>query len=204
MVDNPTPASVLAVFDFDNTLVRGDSLWPFVVAVVGLPAAVAAMAEGIARAAVADADVDKRTRIKEVFLRRTLARQTPAAILHTAARIHHWPRWKAPIMARLHAHYQSGHHVVIASGGLDLYLPSLLSDIPYHALICTKMASKADGSLTGEMLSPNCVRANKAALVKQYIDDYEIRHTAFADSWGYGNLPHDLPMLALVKNRVIV
>lgn len=88
--------------------------------------------------------------------------------------------------------------MVIASGGLDLYLPTVLKAVPYDELICTR--AEVTGALTGAMVGGNCVRARKAAMVQDWLD----RHGRFEDSWGYGNAPHDLPMMALMKNRVVI
>jgi phosphoserine phosphatase len=96
-------------------------------------------------------------------------------------------------------HHAKGHTIVIASGGLDLYLPALVKDLPPCAVICTEMEIK-DGIITGEMTNGNCVRQRKAELVAAYM----AAHGPFDASWGYGNFPHDLPMLELVKYRTIV
>ncbi|NTU76734.1 MAG: haloacid dehalogenase-like hydrolase, partial [Alphaproteobacteria bacterium] len=81
----------------------------------------------------------------------------------------------------------------------DVYLSALLEKVPYDALICTRLQAK-DDVLTGLMESGNCVRQRKAELVAAYL----AAHGPFAESWGYGNLPHDLPMLALVQHKIIV
>jgi len=54
--------------------------------------------------------------------------------------------------------------------------------------------------LTGAILGGNCVRQHKADQVKQTLEQLG----DIADSWGYGNFPHDVPMLALVQQRVLV
>ncbi len=53
---------------------------------------------------------------------------------------------------------------------------------------------------TGAMTSGNCVRRHKAEMVAEYMAS----HGPFGNSWGYGNLPHDLPMLELMKNRIVI
>ncbi len=45
--------TTLAVFDFDHTLITGDSLWPFLAAVAGWPRALLALAEGVGLFALA-------------------------------------------------------------------------------------------------------------------------------------------------------
>ena len=45
-----------------------------------------------------------------------------------------------------------------------------------------------------------CVRAMKAQRVSAYLH----HHGPFGETWGYGNRPSDVPMLALLNNKVIV
>ncbi len=192
-------ANTIAVFDFDGTLVKGDSLWPFLLAAAGAVDCALGLAEGALRLASRRDDEDSRTAVKSALLERTLRGKTVEELKPALAALRHWSQWKDDTVARLRAHHAAGHHVVIASGGLDLYLPSLLADLPHHALICTAMEVK-DGSLTGRMASGNCVRRKKAEMVAEHMAARE----PFADSWGYGNYPHDIPMMELMKNRVVV
>ena len=74
-----------------------------------------------------------------------------------------------------------------------------MQDLPHDAIICTQIEVK-DGAVIGTMVRGNCVRQRKAELVEEYLE----RNGPFAESWGYGNLPHDLPMLDLLKHRVII
>jgi phosphoserine phosphatase len=102
-------------------------------------------------------------------------------------------------MRALRDHHAQGDKIVIASGGLDLYLPELLQNIPYDALICTQIGT-SDDIVTGEMINGNCVRLRKAELVGAWL----AANGPFEQSFGYGNYPHDVPMLGLLKHRIIV
>ena len=196
----------LAVFDFDDTLVEGDSLWPFLVHVAGLPRAASALLEALlcfvfrrARDKNDPALADFRTFVKARLLKRLLAGRRTDSLGPAIERLRRWRRWNEPVRRALLERAQEGCAIVIASGGLDLYLPALLADLPPHALICTKMEVE-NGLITGAMASGNCVRAEKAKCLKAWI----AAHGPFSASWGYGNFPHDLPMLELVERRVIV
>jgi HAD superfamily phosphoserine phosphatase-like hydrolase len=142
---------------------------------------------------------DPRTYIKAQLMQRLLAGRRPEKLTGALEKLYAWEKWNAPIKQKLMEHHEAGHHIVIASGGLDLYLSALLKDVPHNAIICTQAEVK-NGVLTGKMANGNCVRERKAQLVAQYL----AAHGPFAESWGYGNLPHDLPMLNLLKHRVIV
>lgn len=196
----------LAVFDFDGTLIKGDSLWPFLVYVAGLPRACLALATALFQFGrrylknKTDPEIaDIRTFIKTCLLRRLLAGRTAADLAPAIEKLRSWQQWNEPMRQAILDHFKKGHKIVIASGGLDLYLPVLLGDLPPRALICTRVEIK-DGVITGEMMSGNCVRAKKAEVLANYI----LRNGPFAESWGYGNFPHDVEMLELVKHRILV
>jgi phosphatidylglycerophosphatase C len=198
----PEPVSTIAVFDFDNTLVLGDSFFPFLAYAAGWPRALIALKDALFFT-VWDSHkpeaTDKRTYIKAFLMRRLLTGRKPKDLEKAIGKLCIWEKWNEPIKRKLMEHHEAGHHIVIASGGLDIYLSALLKDVPYNALICTEAEVK-DDVLTGRMANGNCVRARKAELVAQYI----AAHGPFENSWGYGNLPHDLPMLKLLKQQIVV
>lgn len=197
-----TEPRTIAVFDFDDTLSKGDSLWPFLCAVAGWPRCVFAMMEAVALLPVMASTAmlgNHRSFVKERLLLRLLAGRRIDDIAPAILQLRNWRTWLEPSVTALRKHHDAGHHIVIASGSLDLYLPTLLVDVPHHALICTKV-EVIDGVITGRMPLGNCVRQRKAELVAEYI----AANGPFAESWGYGNAPHDLPMLELMRHKVVV
>lgn len=191
---------VVVFFDFDGTLAKGDSLWPFLLAARGPLRCFWAGACALLIAVFAPPGVDRRTIIKEKLLQKTLGGIAPSALAPAIERMKTWPRWIEGSVAALRQHHEAGHVVVIATGSLGLYMrPMLKAFLPYHDLLCTEIDEEG-GVLTGNMPLGNCVRARKAERVASYIAE----NGPFADSWAYGNAPHDLPMMELVKNRVVV
>ena len=193
----------VAIFDFDGTLIKGDSLWPFLIYASSAVAVLAAVIEGLARFAVMRAmkrtAESRRTFVKGFLLRRILKGKKRETLKDAAFKVFMWREINEPIMQKLQEHHLKGDILLIASGSLDLYLPELVRDIPHNALICTEVGVE-NGIVTGEMIKGNCVRKGKAARVKAWMDE----HGPFEDSFGYGNAPHDLAMLDLVKHRVVV
>jgi len=192
----------IAVFDFDHTLVAGDSFLPFLGYVSGWSRTLFALGEALFLKGIKHNQpeaADTRTFIKAHLMHRLLAGQKIDALMEGIEKLRRWQIWNAPIRQKLMNHHAEGHHIVIASGGLDLYLPALLKDTPHHGLICTQVGVR-DGVITGNMPQGNCVRERKAELVRHYLES----HGPFGESWGYGNLPHDLPMLNLLRHKVIV
>ncbi|HYG91721.1 MAG TPA: HAD family hydrolase [Azospirillum sp.] len=194
----------VAFFDFDGTLIHGDSLPAFVAEVIGRRRTRLAFADAIRSATHRHLrgrgpGADFRGSVKAILLKRTL-RGLPLSEAHAAAeRVAAKLRWHSPTVEALHAHRRAGRRVVIATGALDVYMPFLLRGIGVDDLLATGMEVQ-DGRLTGRLLNGNCVRADKADRVRAWLS----AHGPFGETWGYGNRPSDLPMLALLDRKIIV
>ncbi len=194
----------LAVFDFDGTLIKGDSLWPFLTAVAGTPQAAMAAAEGFVGYYLRlynnrfDPTLqDMRTYVKAHMLRKLLGGRKAGTFGPAIEKVRRWVKWNESVRKSMLDHFAKGsHQIVIASGALDLYLPELLKDFPPHELLCTVMIVK-NGTITGEMAGDNCVRQWKAQRLSEYLAGQE----PFDDSWGYGNMPHDNQMLNMKRSK---
>ncbi len=192
----------LALFDLDGTLIHQDSLSVW----IGLLRGRFGMAADLLRSApamLADDEPsaeDWRGRIKSRFLRRSLSGVSLADAESAASMLPRAVRFNRAMTDRLAWHRDQGHHTVIVTGAPGLYVPALLVDHPYDDLIATELEVDASGRLTGRMAAANNVRAAKGRRVEAYIAE----HGPFAESWGYGNRPHDEAMLAQVDHAVFV
>ncbi|MDR3517162.1 MAG: HAD family hydrolase [Azospirillaceae bacterium] len=199
------PARGIAFFDFDRTLITGDSLVPFLAELVGRRHAGLALARAVPMAMAlrtrrGRGGPDLGTLVKSLVLRDTLAGIPVAAAAVAAERLRRgWVRWNPAMLRAFDEHRRAGRRIVVATGSLDIYMRGLLAERGIDDLLATEI-EVVNGVLTGRMSSGNCVRAEKANRVRAYLD----RHGPFGKSWGYGNRPHDLPMLALLDHRVIV
>lgn len=207
-IDAPAPPLLpprgAAFFDFDGTLIHGDSLPMFVAEVIGRHRTRLAFADairsGLHRHARGRAvGVDLRGTIKAILVRRTLAGLPVAEAAAAAERLVHRLRWHQPMVDAMRRHREAGCRVVVATGALDVYMPALLHGLPVDDLLATGLES-VDGTLTGRLCTGNCVRFDKADRVR----DWLTRHGPFPQTWGYGNRPSDLPMLALVDRPTVV
>lgn len=191
-----TGAAGVAVFDFDRTLILGDSLWPFLILVAGRRRACAALGRalgaGLGQPRPASA-------IKATLVAHTLAGVPVATALDAAERLRPRLRWRRRMVEALDNHHRAGHRVVVASGALALYLERLIVGVPVSAVLATALDVQSD-VLTGRLASPNCVGAEKAARVATWL----AANRPHGPTWGYGNRPSDLPMLALVDHPTIV
>ncbi|WP_029011969.1 HAD-IB family hydrolase [Niveispirillum irakense] len=196
-------SQAIAIFDFDGTLIAGDSLLPFLERVAGKRRARYALVRSV-RAALMRAGRGKggdvRTQVKEGLLARTLKGVPEEKARAVAAEMGSWVRWHNPIRDTLLRHADQGHHVVVATGALALYMPSLLEGLPVNHLMATEM-EVVDGLLTGRMChGGNCVRDEKARRVQDYLSG----QGPFSATYGYGNRPSDLPFLAMMHHPTIV
>ncbi|MFA6280780.1 MAG: HAD family hydrolase [Bdellovibrionales bacterium] len=200
MTDSPSAPlpRVIAFFDFDGTLVKGDSLWPFLLEAVGPFRCFYALMTALTVYLMTGKTKDRRTLIKSVMLEKALKGRNLESLAPAVARLCLWPRWLESRDA-LQKHAEAGHYIVIASGSLDVYLKALLADVPHNAILCTEMESEG-GVLTGRMKNGNCVRETKAERVAATMQAFG----PIDESWAYGNAPHDLPMMKLVTHAVIV
>lgn len=204
--DLPAPAlgRGVAVFDLDCTLTRRDSLVPWLIELRGWRrTALAAVHSGVVNPLRPDRGAgDLRTRIKQRLLIRLLAGipvETARQAAHTVGRR---IAWNAAMLRTLERHRDQGHQVLVATGSATLCAEAMLGDRlggEGIAILGTRLEIEGD-RLTGRLAGPNCVRVAKADQVAAWLD----RHGPFAERWGYGNAPHDLPMLALMDHRMVV
>ncbi|MBV8548554.1 MAG: HAD-IB family phosphatase [Alphaproteobacteria bacterium] len=205
--DSPIAPRVIAVFDYDGTLVENDSFGQFLSLLSSAPVFYLRLIEGIVRFSHAKwkklpsnlPDPSLRTFVKHHLIKTILAGRHHDELRGHVGNLHKLRRWKRPIHDKLLDHHVRGHHIVIATGSLDLYIYNLLAHVPHHAVICTEMGV-VDGVVTDKMTSGNCTHDRKAERVRAYIEE----HGPFDDSYGYGNTPHDLAMLSLLNHKVIV
>ena len=193
-----------ALFDFDDTLIAGDSLPRFLDTVVGVARTRMAMVGALTGALAAHAigrppGTDFPGSVKALLLGLTLPGVSLAQAHDAARALKPRLRWLAPQVAALHAHAEAGRRVVVVSGALDIYLPILLEGLPVHTVLATDMECR-NGVLTGALTGANCVRQAKADRVRAFLAE----QSTTGPTWGYGNRPHDLPMLALVTHATII
>ncbi|MEI6985537.1 MAG: HAD-IB family phosphatase [Rhodospirillaceae bacterium] len=194
----------IAIFDFDDTLIEGDSMPRFLDAAIGLVRTRLAMIGAVVGALAVHAvgrprGADFAGSVKALLLRATLA-GLAVEDAHAAARcLKPRLRWRSPQLEALRAHAAAGRRVVVASGALDVYLPILLEGLPVNTIMATGIEVR-NGHLTGLLKDINCVRQAKAERIRRFL----IANAPTGPTWGYGNRPHDLPMLALVDHPTVV
>lgn len=188
------PAGV-AAFDFDGTLVRGDSLPRFLARLLGrhrFSLALARSAPGMLLAYVKGG----RDRSKAALLAHavsgiplTRAESVGEAFAEVlAGRIRHQMedaiRW----------HRDQGHQLILVSASLALYLEPFGRRRGFDRVIATRLEVGEDGRLTGRMVGANVRAEQKAIRLAQEIG------TDPVEVWAYGDSAGDREMLAMADH----
>ncbi len=195
----------VAVFDFDATLTRRDTLMGWLVALAGrrrvAGALTAAVAGTIADLGRGRARADQRTRFKETLFCHLIAGTSEAEAAAAAERMRPGLRWRDDMLAAFQDHRRAGDVLVIATGSPRLVVERLAAErCAPDLVIGTELETDGHGRLTGRLAGPNCVREDKA----QRVGDWLAAQGPIGRSYGYGNHPHDRPMLALVDHPRVV
>ncbi|MBY0527073.1 MAG: HAD-IB family hydrolase [Gemmataceae bacterium] len=186
----------VAVFDLDGTLVRRDTLLPFLIGyalrarqvwpLVVLPVFLALHAFRLLSARSA------KERLLVTFFRG----ESKADLARAAAAFSRsWiPSMLRPdVTEQLRAHQAAGHRVVLLSASPDLYVPALANALNIHEVICTQVAVEAD-VIDGRIVGPNCKGVAKLAALQEYLG------TLPEESFAYGDSTTDLPVLTWVRH----
>ncbi|MES2510077.1 MAG: HAD-IB family hydrolase [Pseudomonadota bacterium] len=190
---------VVAAFDFDGTLTKGDTLLPFLVSGLGWPRfllallACAPWLAGYALRLVRN-DVAKRR-----LLLRTLKGRSLLELDQWTSR---WldadfsARLRNDAMTRLNWHLDEGHCCVLVSASPDIYLHRVARQLGFEGLVCTEMA--VDGNrLTGHMRTPNCHGEQKVVRLKAWLANRFGAEAASLTIYAYGDTSGDKPMLRM-------
>jgi phosphatidylglycerophosphatase C len=191
-----TDRQVVAAFDFDGTLTRGGSVWPFLVQVCGWRRTVAAAMVTAPRlllaAAVGGRAADDA---KEAILRRTVRGRDAVEVAGRAAvfgTAHYQSRRRSDVGGRLEQHRRQGHRLVVVSASFELYVAPVGQELAVDAVIATRLALDSGGRLTGCYDGRNCRGQEKLDRLREWT----AANAPGALVWAYGNSAGDRPLLA--------
>lgn len=206
----PEPVRRVAAFDFDGTLVRRDTLLPFLARVAGqrrLAAVLAAEApkavrarmarsRGAAPALAAVPTLHHRDDYKVRVLRRVFAGRDAREIHELGRRYaeHVVPLLRPDTMDRLSWHRSQGHELVIVSASLAAYLVPFGQAQGFDHVIAVELAADGDGRLTGELAAPNVRGPEKATRLRAWHGDTAV------ELWAYGDSSGDDELLAMADH----
>ncbi|MEO5723653.1 MAG: HAD-IB family hydrolase [Ilumatobacteraceae bacterium] len=195
-------ARVLAAFDVDGTLTKSDCVAPFLRRLGGRRAMLKAAMRRPGATLVAGIRRD-RDALKQIFVGGVLRGRTVSDVDACGAEFAtevHQRRLRADVLARLHWHQRSGHHIVLVSASLGPYLRPLGALLGVDGVLCADV-SEVDGRFGETLVSGNCRGAEKARRLGDWrranaLDDAEL--------WAYGDSSGDRELLDLATHPVWV
>jgi phosphatidylglycerophosphatase C len=188
----------LAAFDFDGTLVAGDSLPRFLSRILGRGAFAQVLAQA-APAMVVGYRRGGRDGSKAALLQRALAGQAAARVEEIgesfgavlAGRI------RSTMIERMAWHDAQGHRRVLVSASLAVYLEPFGRLTGFDDVIATRLETD-DGILTGRLQGLNVRAGQKAFRLKELLGPGPV------EVWAYGDSPGDREMLAMADHPMRV
>jgi phosphatidylglycerophosphatase C len=185
----------VAAFDFDGTLVRGDSLRPFLTAVLGrrqfpLTLVRSAPAMGLGYRA------GGRDQAKAALLDRAVKGLDSTTVQLIGNRFGKdiAGRTRPDLAARLRWHRGRGHRTVLVSASLSVYLEPFARLTGFDDVIATRLEVGGDGRLTGHLDGSNVRGPEKARRLKALLGSDPV------ELWAYGDSAGDREMLAMADH----
>ena len=193
-----------ALFDFDGTLIRGDSILLF--CLYGKRKGLLScrgMAYSLWTALLYGLRLCPPVRAKErafSFLVGKSAAEVQA-IAEDFVQTILIPRLRPEGLQTIARHRAQGHEVLLVSASSYFYLKLLKEVLGVTDIICTRLDVDENGVFAGRVCGENCRGVQKPLRLAEYLAakgdrlDYE-------SSWAYGDSSGDLPMLRLCGHKV--
>jgi phosphatidylglycerophosphatase C len=178
----------LAIFDFDNTITRQDSLIDFIYHAIG-PVRFLSSSIYLSPLLIGhQLGLISSARTKEIVLSHFFKDWKQDKLNSIASR---YSRDILPLIVRasalqkLHWHQSQNHKIVIVSASLEIYLMDWCQSINAE-LLATGLDFK-EGRFTGKLSTPNCKGPEKLRRIQEH---YDLK--AFEYIYAYGDSPSDL------------
>ncbi len=113
------------------------------------------------------------------------------------------PRLYPQGLEAIRRHQAAGEPVLIISASPTFYLEPLKPMLGLEEVLGTKFATDAQGRFTGDIVGINCRGDEKPIRIREYLTGIG-RELDYESSSAYGNSTHDLPMLKLCKHAYAV
>ncbi len=187
----------VALFDFDGTLTVGDTLMPFLKAVVGPWGLAGALARSAPWLVGYGARVVRNDVAKQRLLAAALGGRRHADL---QSRGREFARDRVPallrrdMMALLRHHRGEGRFCILVSASLDVYLEPWAQAEGFDAVLCSRLETDTAGNVTGRLLGGNCHGQEKVARLRSLFAQWDGPPTHIV---AYGDTNGDRPMLAL-------
>ncbi len=191
----------VAAFDFDGTMVPGDSLVPFVWRHVGRRRFLQAALRHGARVLLATvAHVGSRDAAKAAFVGAALRGLAMEELRAEGDRFSHDLERRAnpEALDRLRWHRDAGHELVMISASLLVYLEPLARRWGFDGVLATGLEVGADGRLTGRLDGGNVRGPEKVVRLQRWLAGSDV------ELWAYGDSPGDRELLAAADHGFLI
>lgn len=197
--------AAFALFDFDKTLSRGDSVVPFLLYCIRR-----GMAPAGQLVKALHGYTLQRVRPEEI----ALAKEWTFSFLHgrTKAEVDELARdfWRDVLMKRVFQPgaaeaarlRDAGYHVLVVSASASAYMNVLPEFLPADGVLSTICGVDADGRYNGRV-GENCKGLQKPLRIAEYLAANHLT-LDYNASRAYGDSASDAPMLSLVAKPVLV
>ena len=195
----------IALFDFDDTLAKGDSILPYLLYCVKrgvapwtqLPKAIAgyvawllnpSCASGAKQATLSFIKGKSLTEMDD--LARDFFREQQSK------------RFFQDGFKELCRLQGEGYRILVVSASADVYMRVLPEFLPVDHVLCTQCTVDENGCSTGEV-GANCKGEEKPVRIQAYLQEHDLCINK-GKSAGYGDSPSDAPMLLMTASHNLV
>ena len=190
-----------AFFDFDDTLISGDSILRFCLyaykeKLISLGTLCKACGGGI-QYLLGKYDAVQSKEVSLLFLKGK-HKDELAKIAYDFCEKELLPNLLPQALACITQHQQAGRKVVLVSASPVFYLMPLKEKLGLEAVMGTELIIDDNGYNTGK-IKANCKGKEKPKLIAQYLQQTQ-QQIDFAQSYAYGDSKNDIPMLYLCGN----
>lgn len=198
-----TPTA-FAFFDFDDTLARGDSIFPFLLYCIRRGLAPKSQlfkaAAGFLRWKVQPSSGRAVKEMTLSFIRGRTVEEMDGIARDFFREVQQKSFFQdaAPELFRLR---QQGARIIVVSASSDLYMKVLPEFLPIDAVISTVCETR-NGCYTGK-IGKNCKGDEKVRRIQAYLQSQGLSIDK-EKSAGYGDSPSDAPMLLLTAHPTLV
>ena len=190
---------ILALFDFDGTLIKGDSIVAYLRTAKRLHAI--SRGEYIKSSLYAlkykmGKITEEAAKEKALAFRQRLEGRRRLALDAFFASDELIPRVYPEGKKQVEYHRQQGHLVLLVSASTNNYMDIVATLLPADGLICTRISDEG-------RIEKNCKGKEKVQMIQEYLQRKGI-DADFENSYAYGDSKSDLPMLKLCGHPTLV
>lgn len=193
------PGKALAIFDFDGTMISGDSIIRYVAYAMQLGyepwyKLPVRLLQGIA--AVSGLISAARGKSLALFFLSRMTKEQQEAFNRDFCRLHLLPRLYPEALRRMRKHREAGCHVLLVSASPDAYIAYLKDGLPVDTILASPTDDK--GRVSSSTRGQEKARRVKAWAKQQHFE------VDWKNSFAYGNSFGDLPVMRLCGQAVCV